>query len=80
VHWLIYALGAYGLLHQKAWLRPWISLYVLQVALSMLLWAMLDSRGAGIVQGLIAATPFIGLAALLHFKPNHYLNQDAGEA
>ena len=22
----------------------------------------------------------IGLAALLHFKPNHYLNQDAGEA
>ncbi len=72
LHWLVYGFGAYGFLHHRTWLYPWAGLYVLQVALSMLLWAMFDERGSGLWQGTIAAAPFIGLALLLHLKPAAY--------
>ena len=72
LHWLVYGFGAYGFLHHRGWLYPWAGLYVLQVALSMLLWALFDERGSGLLQGTIAALPFIGLALLLHLKPTSY--------
>jgi len=73
LHWFVYAWGAYGLLHGRSWLWPWMGLYVAQVALSMLAWSVFDDRGAGLTSGLIAAAPFIALALLIHFKPNAYI-------
>ena len=47
LHWLIYAAGAYGFWKMKHWMWPWAAAYVGQVALAMLLWNVIDPRGAG---------------------------------
>ncbi|MBL6687218.1 MAG: hypothetical protein ISP92_03245 [Pseudomonadales bacterium] len=76
LHWFVYGWGAYGLMHGKSWLWPWMGLYVAQVALSMLLWSLLADRGPGLVAGMIAAAPFIGLAILIHIRPSGYIRVD----
>lgn len=58
LHWLIYGAGAYGLWHMKSWLWPWAAVYVAQISVAMLVWNLLDPRGAGLVAGLIAAALF----------------------
>lgn len=65
LHWLIYGAGFYGFLRMKSWMWPWASLYTLQVAISMLVWAMTDPRGGGLVYGAVAAVPFTILAVAL---------------
>lgn len=64
-HWFIYGAGAWGFLKMKSWLWPWASLYVVQIAISMLVWSLLDERGRGLEWGLVAALPFIILAVFL---------------
>jgi hypothetical protein len=58
LHWLIYAAGAYGFWRMRWWMWPWAALYVAQVSFSMLVWNLLDPRGAGLLAGSVAAAVF----------------------
>ena len=59
LHWLIYGALAFGLWKMRSWLWPWASLYVGQVAVGMLVWSLLDERGAGLVGGLVSFALFM---------------------
>jgi len=58
LHWLIYGAGAYGFWKMRPWMWPWAALYVAQVSVAMLVWNLLDPRGAGLLAGAIAAALF----------------------
>ena len=59
LHWLIYGAGAYGFWKMAHWMWPWAAVYAAQVALGMLVWNLLDERGAGWVAGVAAAALFM---------------------
>lgn len=59
LHWLIYGAGAYGFWKMSAWMWPWAAVYVAQISISMLVWGVLDPRGAGWLSGSIAAVVFL---------------------
>ena len=59
LHWLIYGLGAYGFWHMKSWLHPWAAIYVLQIAISMLVWNGIAPYGQGWLMGLIPFAIFL---------------------
>lgn len=65
LHWLIYAAGTLGFWRMRRWMHPWAVLYVLQIAIGMFIWSLLDERSPGWYTGVIAALPFIGLAVVL---------------
>ncbi len=82
LHWAIYALGAWGFWHMKSWLHPWALLYTAQVAIGMLLWNLLDSRGGGIVSASVSAAPFAVLCMMLwrhRMLFGREINQNAGD-
>ena len=54
-----------GFLKMRPWMFPWASLYVVQVAISVFVWALLDERGRGLIGATISAIPFILLAIAL---------------
>lgn len=62
LHWFVYGAGFLGLWKMKAWLHPWIELYILQVAFSMLLWSVIASEGASLLSGFAVAAVFVFLA------------------
>lgn len=65
-HWFVYAAGAYGFRHMKAWMWPWAAVYAGQVAFSMLVWPMLYAGGfLGFLFGLLAFVPFTFLTLAL---------------
>lgn len=41
VHWAIYAAGAWGFWHMRRWMWPWAAVYCAQVAIAMMVWALL---------------------------------------
>ncbi len=63
LHWAIYAAGAYGFWKMRAWMHPWAALYTAQIAIGMLVWALLDPRADGreLVFGI---PPFLAFGAL----------------
>jgi len=63
LHWVIYGAGLYGFIKMKSWMWPWASLYVAQIAFSMMVWSMMDDRGS-LLSGLISGGIFLGLAIL----------------
>ncbi len=70
LHWLIYAAGTVGFWKMRAWMFPWACLYVVQIAIGMFVWQLLDEHGSGLVVACISALPFIFLAvALYRAKP-----------
>ena len=74
LHWLIYGAGAFGFWKMSRWMWPWAAVYAVQVALAMLVWNLIDSRGGGIVPGLVSmavvAVPAIALwRAKDRFRP-----------
>ena len=46
LHWLVYGAASYGYLKMKRWMYPWSVIYLLQIALGMLVWSLLDERAA----------------------------------
>lgn len=71
-HWFVYAWGLYGFYHMQKWMWPWAGLYVVQVGISMLVWQLSDTRGTGLVSGLIGLFIFAGLAILLLRRPSPF--------
>jgi hypothetical protein len=61
LHWAIYAAGAYGFYHMRPWLWPWAAVYVAQIAVSMLVWSLLDERG-NLIAGALAGGLFAWMA------------------
>ena len=59
LHWVIYAAGAYGFWRMRPWMWPWAAVYVAQIAVGMLVWNLLDPRGAGWLGGSVAAGAFL---------------------
>ena len=55
LHWLIYGAGAYGFWKMSRWMWPWAALYVVQIAIAMLVWSVIDERGQGLLWGLVSA-------------------------
>lgn len=62
LHWLVYGAGMIGLWRMRAWLQPWLSLYLLQIAYGMAYWSVTDPRGSGSMTALLVAIPFVALA------------------
>jgi len=56
LHWIVYALGAFGFWRMKRWMWPWAAVYAAQVAIGMCVWSVMDPRGQGILAGLGVAT------------------------
>ena len=46
MHWVVYAALTFGFWSMSRWLNLWGALYLLQVALSMVVWGWLNSEGA----------------------------------
>ncbi len=59
LHWLIYAAGAYGFWKMNPWMWPWAAVYVAQVSIGMLVWSVVDPRGAGLLAGAVAGLVFL---------------------
>jgi hypothetical protein len=59
LHWIIYALGAWGFGGMRRWMWPWAAAYSAQVAIGMLVWNLLDARGRGGLAGAITALIFM---------------------
>jgi short-subunit dehydrogenase len=65
-HWAIYAAGAYGFRHMRAWMWPWAAVYAGQVALGMLVWNWVYVGGfLGFLLGVVAFVPFALLTSAL---------------
>ncbi|MDG2420326.1 MAG: hypothetical protein P8N40_01335 [Gammaproteobacteria bacterium] len=62
LHWIVYGLFAFGLWGMRSWLHPWIEIYILQVALSMLLWGAFENGGSMSWSALVPGGFFILLA------------------
>jgi hypothetical protein len=68
IHWAIYTAGAFGFWKMRAWMWPWAGLYAAQVALGMLVWSLLDSRGSLITGAIAMAVLLVPTVALLKAK------------
>ncbi len=68
LHWAIYAAGTWGLFKMRRWMHPWASLYVVQVAIGMFVWNLLDERSPGWWVGAISCLPFAALAFALWWQ------------
>jgi hypothetical protein len=79
LHWMIYAAGTVGLWKMKSWMHPWASLYVVQIAIGMFVWQMLDERGRGLIVAIISAVPFILLAIALWRAKRRFLRVPPGQ-
>jgi len=59
-HWAVYAAGAYGFWHLRAWMWPWAAVYAAQVAFAMTVWELLYRSGARAVLAALAGLLFFG--------------------
>ena len=72
-HWLVYGFGFYGFWKMRAWMWPWASLYVAQVAFRMVSWTVM--RGA-FVPAIVTLIIFGGLAVMLWLAKNDFNDLD----
>ena len=73
LHWFVYGAGTLGLWHMRAWLQPWLSLYLLQIAYGMAYWSLTDPRGSGLPVALIVPLVFVALAGFA-WRERHRLS------
>lgn len=67
LHWAVYAAGAWGFLRMRTWMWPWAAVYTAQIAIAMLVWAVLSRGGLlGWALGVASAAPFVALAVALY--------------
>ncbi len=70
LHWLIYGFGAWGFHKMKPWMHPWAALYVVQIAIGMFVWSVLE-RDA-LIGGAIAGCVFLALAAAIFMAKERF--------
>jgi hypothetical protein len=59
LHWAIYGAGSYGFWRMRPWMWPWAAVYAAQISIGMLVWNLLDPRGAGWLVGSGIASVFL---------------------
>jgi hypothetical protein len=55
LHWLIFALGAWGFWRCRPWVLSWASAYVFYIGLSHIIWSEVSCNGNGWPIGLLQA-------------------------
>ncbi len=55
LHWVIFAVGAWGFWGRHPWVLPWAAAYVFYVALSHIIWSEVSSNGRGWPTGFVQA-------------------------
>lgn len=71
IHWLIYAIGAYGFWRMKSWMWPWAAVYSAQVTIAMVVFNIIsgpgmgDGRGGGWLASIITGVFFAVLTYYL---------------
>jgi len=61
-HWVVWAVGAWGLWHRRTWVPVAAGTYLAQVAIAHVVWSELDPRGRGLGVGLLQGLVFGALA------------------
>lgn len=56
-HWVVYALGAVGLWRMSPWARPFLALYLVQVAISFAVWPWLYRADDPLAMRLLGSVP-----------------------
>ena len=64
-HWIVYGSLTYGLWYMRPWVRPCVGLYLLQVAWSMIVWALLTDYPHSAWPSLAVASIFVILSILI---------------
>lgn len=65
LHWLVFAVGAWGYWFLRPWIWPWASVYAFYVAVSHLVWNVTSPAGGGWTDGLWQLAAFSVPAVLL---------------
>ena len=63
VHWIVYALGAWGFWKMKSWMHPWAGIYIFQIAIAMALFGYFNTENNDVP--LLFASIVFALFALL---------------
>ena len=58
LHYLIFAVGAWGFWRQRPWILPIAAAYEMYIALSHLVWNQLSPNGYGLLSGIAQAIAF----------------------
>jgi len=67
MHWVVYSALTFGFWSMSRWLNLWGALYLLQVALSMVVWGWLNSEGAGAWTSFVVGGLFV-TGAIVFYK------------
>ena len=74
-HWFVYGAGAWGFWKMKSWMFPWASLYTLQIAVGMFVWAYLNGSGDDVLNAAMVAMPFLLLGVALWRSKLRFMQQ-----
>ena len=66
IHWFVYATITYGLWDMRPWVRLWISIYLLQIAFSMIVWAYLTEASTSPWLNLLIGAVFVMLSYMFY--------------
>ena len=66
IHWFVYAGITYGLWNMRPWVRLWISVYLLQIAFSMIVWAYLSKVSSSPWLNLLTGAVFLMLSYMFY--------------
>ena len=66
IHWFVYASITYGLWAMRPWVRLWISIYLLQIAFSMIAWAYLSEASTSPWLNLLIGAVFVMLSYMFY--------------
>ena len=75
VHWIVYGSLAYGLRYMRPWARICVGLYLLQVAWSIFVWALLTDYPNSVWPSLTVASVFLFLS-ILFFRNKASFNSE----
>ena len=66
IHWFVYATITYGLWNMRPWVRLGISIYLLQIAFSMIVWAYLSEASTSPWLNLLTGAVFVMMSYMFY--------------
>ena len=66
IHWFVYAAITFGLWNMRPWVRLWISIYLLQIAFSMIVWSYLSEASTSPWLNLLTGVVFVMLSYMFY--------------
>ena len=73
-HWVVYAVITYGLWKMRPWVRLWISIYIVQIAFSMVVWGYLNEASAFPWSNFLVGAVFVFLAYAFYRSGSNFLS------